>query len=268
MKNTRKKMLLSSVAMLLVALVALGSATYAWFTINKTVEANHITVKAAVANGLQITSTNGKAWDRTASFGDATTGVELKPVSLNPGTAISASTKAYVAGDVSRTNGGAWATGNTDIGSFTEQALPSALSTAEAATTTDYVKSNNGYFAAYRIGIKSSDGNAIGKKVTAKVESSGDGADFAKAVLIAGNMAGDVKNGIGDAYSAITATTPAVTSVAAKTGAAVEVLNDISTAQYYTLLVWYEGNDADCVDTAQGDVTNFTVTFELGTASV
>ncbi len=267
MKNTRKKMLLSSVAMLLVALVALGSATYAWFTINKTVEANTIAVKAAVANGLQITSTNGKKWDRTVSFGD-TTATDLKPVSLNPGTAISSSTKAFVAGDVSRDNGGAWATGDTDIGSFTEVALPDALSESEAASETAYVKSNNGYFAAYRIGIKSSDGNAIGKKVTATIVPTGDGANFAKAVLVEGNVTGDVKNGVGDAYSAIISATPTVASVAAKTGAATEVLNDISTAQYYTLLVWYEGNDQHCVDNpGQGKQTNFTVKFELAGAS-
>ena len=39
MKKSRKKMLLSSIAMLLVALVALGSATFAWYITNATVTA-------------------------------------------------------------------------------------------------------------------------------------------------------------------------------------------------------------------------------------
>ncbi|MBQ7964878.1 MAG: hypothetical protein IJ331_02215 [Ruminococcus sp.] len=62
MKNTtfRKKALLSSVAMLLVALVALGSATFAWFTQNPTVNANGLSLKATAAAGLQILSDSEK----------------------------------------------------------------------------------------------------------------------------------------------------------------------------------------------------------------
>lgn len=58
MKTTkRSKMLLSSIAMLLVALVALGSATFAWYSINRTVTASEMTVKASTVGGLLITST-------------------------------------------------------------------------------------------------------------------------------------------------------------------------------------------------------------------
>jgi hypothetical protein len=56
MKTNRKKMLLSSIAMLLVALVALGSATYAWFTINKEVTASGFTGKVSSSIGLKILS--------------------------------------------------------------------------------------------------------------------------------------------------------------------------------------------------------------------
>lgn len=63
MKNTtfRKKALLSSVAMLLVAIVALGSATFAWFTQNPTVTATGLVMDASVTGGLQIYA--GKAKD-------------------------------------------------------------------------------------------------------------------------------------------------------------------------------------------------------------
>ncbi len=46
MTKSRKKILLSSIAMLLVALVALGSATFAWFTVQKTVTADTMKVSA------------------------------------------------------------------------------------------------------------------------------------------------------------------------------------------------------------------------------
>ncbi len=63
MKNTtfRKKALLSSVAMLLVALVALGSATFAWFTQNPTVNADGLSLQATASAGLQILSQSEKA---------------------------------------------------------------------------------------------------------------------------------------------------------------------------------------------------------------
>lgn len=58
MKHTtsRKKMLLSSVAMLLVAMMALGTATFAWFTQNTTVTANGLDAKAAASSGIKILS--------------------------------------------------------------------------------------------------------------------------------------------------------------------------------------------------------------------
>ena len=53
MKHTsRKKMLLSSVAMLLVAMLALGSATFAWFVSNPTATAKGLTVETTTATGL------------------------------------------------------------------------------------------------------------------------------------------------------------------------------------------------------------------------
>ena len=64
MKTTkRSKMLLSSIAMLLVALVALGSATYAWYTINRTVTASDAQIKAAAPGGLEIKLASDTDWD-------------------------------------------------------------------------------------------------------------------------------------------------------------------------------------------------------------
>ncbi len=62
MKNTRKKMLLSSVAMLLVALVALGSATFAWYFTNNSVTASETKLKASSADGLVIRKLKTDQW--------------------------------------------------------------------------------------------------------------------------------------------------------------------------------------------------------------
>lgn|GEM_PF-795293 len=58
MTNTkfRKRALLSSVAMLLVALVALGSATFAWFVANPSVTASGLVMKTSASTGLLVKS--------------------------------------------------------------------------------------------------------------------------------------------------------------------------------------------------------------------
>ena len=57
MTKSRKRMLLSSIAMLLVALVALGSATFAWYLSNTRVTAETSKFRASSADGLVIRKT-------------------------------------------------------------------------------------------------------------------------------------------------------------------------------------------------------------------
>ena len=56
MTNTkfRKRALLSSVAMLLVALVALGSATFAWFSQNSKATAENIVAKTQRGSNILV----------------------------------------------------------------------------------------------------------------------------------------------------------------------------------------------------------------------
>ena len=65
MKNTkfRRRALVSSVAMLLVALVALGSATFAWFSADPNAHTSSLTLKATSSTGLLIQSASEKGID-------------------------------------------------------------------------------------------------------------------------------------------------------------------------------------------------------------
>ncbi|MCH5304230.1 MAG: hypothetical protein J1E41_05150, partial [Ruminococcus sp.] len=81
MKNTRKKMLLSSIAMLLVALVALGSATYAWYITNATVTADETQFSAASADGLVIRHKTSDDW--TTAIHDLNKASVLTPASID-----------------------------------------------------------------------------------------------------------------------------------------------------------------------------------------
>ena len=91
MTNTkfRKRALLSSVAMLLVALVALGSATFAWFAANPNAEAHGISMKTTAAAGLVIRTTTDTTWSHSASLNKNGSTFNMQPVSQDqtaPGT--------------------------------------------------------------------------------------------------------------------------------------------------------------------------------------
>ncbi len=83
MKNTtfRKKALLSSVAMLLVALVALGSATFAWFTSNPNANASGLSLKTTASTGLVIRTETDSTWSHEAKLANNMETVNLDPVS-------------------------------------------------------------------------------------------------------------------------------------------------------------------------------------------
>lgn len=83
MKNTtfRKKALLSSIAMLLVALVALGSATFAWFTSNPNANASGLSLKTTASTGLVIRTDSDTTWSHDAKLAKDQPTMNLDPVS-------------------------------------------------------------------------------------------------------------------------------------------------------------------------------------------
>lgn len=134
MKNTRKKMLLSSIAMLLVALVALGSATYAWFNANPNADAQGLHMQTTSGTGLLVLSASEEALNGDFShstklnavkqgneFVTSTALVKLTPASLsNSGTADGSA------------NVGTFYTGNAETGSSYK--LPDTFTCSPAVT--------------------------------------------------------------------------------------------------------------------------------------
>lgn len=82
MKTFRKSSLISSVALLLVAIVALSGATFAWFSANTSVTASKVEIKSTEASGIYIagTATTPQAadWKSELEWTDSET---LNPVS-------------------------------------------------------------------------------------------------------------------------------------------------------------------------------------------
>lgn len=85
MKTTKfsaRRKILASVAMLAVSAVMLSSATYAWFTINKTVSVTGMKLKATAEQGLVISGDDKATW-LTAWDVNMSAGVALAPASTD-----------------------------------------------------------------------------------------------------------------------------------------------------------------------------------------
>ena len=67
-----KRQLMAAIAMIMVSLVALSSSTYAWFTMNKTVTATGLTVKARTEGGILIKRTYGGTAADSVEFATGT----------------------------------------------------------------------------------------------------------------------------------------------------------------------------------------------------
>lgn len=79
-----KRQLMAAIAMIMVSLIALSSSTYAWFTMNKTVTASGLTVKARTEGGIQIKRTKGGTGSDSAQFASSST-QQLLPTSTADG---------------------------------------------------------------------------------------------------------------------------------------------------------------------------------------
>ncbi len=62
-----KTQFIGAIAMVLVAAVAMGSSTYAWFSMNTQVKATGMQVKATAEDGILISNADKAAWDATAT---------------------------------------------------------------------------------------------------------------------------------------------------------------------------------------------------------
>lgn len=81
-KSFRKKALLSSMAMLLVAMLALGTATYAWFSTKTTATAQRLSAQTTQGTNLMISESKTEGWTQALTFANADT-TTLDPVTTD-----------------------------------------------------------------------------------------------------------------------------------------------------------------------------------------
>jgi len=246
MTNTkfRKRMLLSSVAMLLVALVALGSATFAWFTSSTTATADGIKVSTIKSSELQI-SKSDLAWGTQVNYN-----------------------KTAVFSPVSSANGTAWFSANAETKASYAKADTDSFESVAAASL-------DGYVFTEALNIRNN-GAADVENVTITI--SGLDCNYARLAIYQvtanngttptdttnGTFAKSIYDNSGTAYQAVSAAstsgslvniTPtnvgstATIDVGTLTGKNGETVTGIA---YYKIFVWFEGQDAQCTDANAG----------------
>lgn len=247
MKTTsRKRLLISSVAMLLVAMLALGTATFAWFTTSTNPYADNFSAKTTKQSTLLLSDNTRTGWTSHLDYnvGNKT----MYPASGN-GTS-------WVKGTASNSLTG-------DIDTNTLQAV--APSAAAGVIPTDYLF-------AQELNLKNN-GTADIKDVAIdfylNTDTNNASAEYARVALvpIKGTATGaDDFVALGNNVYSTTAKTykPIINTdgaegaqISTKTTFHVDVTtgNEVmkpNEVKYYKLYVWFEGQDEKCVDALSG----------------
>lgn len=243
---TKKRALISSVAMLLVAIIALGTATFAWFTKNTQATADKLSVKTIKASELQLSKQTGDWSDQIHyDYMDQT----LKPASSVDGTnwftAVAKGQSSYVSADGDAEN----ISEKLDGYVFKEQL--NVRNNGKAAVGNVKIKfhlketeANNGKYV--RLALVPASKRGAEAIVTKE--------DFQKSVFAAGI----------DSAKALVDATKQEELVTALDGTNGEVtVGDLAgkddktegavSVKYYNLYVWFEGQDEDCKNANSGN---------------
>lgn len=248
MKTTsRKRLLISSVAMLLVAMLALGTATFAWFTTSTNPYADNFSAKTTKQSTLLLSDSSRTGWTSHLDYnvGNKTT---MYPASGN-GTS-------WVKGTASNSLTGV-------IDQNTLQAV--APSPAQGVIPSDYLF-------AQELNLKNN-GTADIKDVSIdfylNTSDNKDAAEYARVALVpidGTKVTADDYVALGNnVYSTTTKTyNPIIktdgtegTQISTKTTFHVDVTTGDEVmkpdeVRYYKLYVWFEGQDENCVDALSG----------------
>lgn len=246
MKTTsRKRLLISSVAMLLVAMLALGTATFAWFTTNTNPYADNFSAKTTKQSTLLLSDNTRTGWTSHLNY-------DVKNKTMYPASG----------------NGTSWVKGTASdsvSGAIDKNSLQSVVPAAAGVTPSEFLF-------AQELNLKNN-GTADIENVVIdfylNTENNKASADYARVALVPidGTKVGPGENvALGNnVYSTDVKTYKPIidtkgtegeqistkTTFSVKVTAPGEVMhpNDV---KYYKLYVWFEGQDENCVDALSG----------------
>ena len=218
MKTFRKSSLISSIALLLVAIVALSGATFAWFSTNNTAQAGSLDLTAQAASGLFIVESETTAvtapvdgWSSKITWDDVAT--SLPAVSGIPGTTSFFKTSTDNAD-------GTW-NGEDDI---------------QAAVDGDVIVK--------KIWVKADTTETVDLKITVNVTGTTKGYERVAIVDEEGNAT--IMDNSGAVYKAFVDQDGNTDDVTPDTYGDIVYTGTYDTAKAFTVYCWFEGQDAQC----------------------
>ena len=281
----KKAKILPAIAMLLVAVLSLSSATYAWFSMNTKVTATGMQVKAVAEDGILISNSDKATWSNSATA--KVTSASLVPTSTAGGTAPAWAHNTSTNADEAQAN--------QDAASYEDLSLKWTNTTfgegfVDIAGGTANSKDDNekSYVLLNEFYIKSS-GNvlALGADKTYKdlyindvtVEGAANKIDNSLRVLVVVGSTAYIYAPVIDQASGTTTmsykfkNTTAVTALNATTAAGYDkttsttsIGNTNDSAVKAQVYIYFEGEDANCKSTniAGIDTTNLSVSINFG----
>lgn len=247
MKTTsRKRLLISSVAMLLVAMLALGTATFAWFTTSTNPYADKFSAKTTKQSTLLLSDNTRSGWTSHLEYGVANK--TMYPASGN---------------------GTSWVKG-TASNSLTGAIDKNTLQAVAPSTAAGVIKSD--YLFAQELNLKNNgtaDITNVAIDFYLNTDSNNASADYARVALVPidGTQVGaDDYVALGNnVYSTAAKTYKPIINTNGTEGAQISTKTtfhvDVTTGdevmkpdevRYYKLYVWFEGQDENCVDALSG----------------
>lgn len=246
--NSRKRLLVSSVAMLLVAMLALGTATYAWFSTSTTAKANNLKVQTIQASNLLIRKGTGGTvtstdWATQISYSDENVAT-LEPTST------------------------------TDLTTWFKALAPSYDEIGEKAGSIEKLTSTTGYVVSkpFQLYYKA-DAGAESLNVDWELAIAHDQdkyEDFIRVAILDENDDAVFvygKSADGDSLKLKSGSTTEIehsgaTNVTTTAKSANLTTFDPQAIKSYTLVVWYEGTDPQCIDTNAVTLNDISLTFK------
>lgn len=257
--SSRKRLLISSVAMLLVAMLALGTATFAWFTQNTEATADGVYAKTVKTSSLLISDINTGNWGTSVTYNQGTNTAQQTMFPASSG------------------NGSAWFTATSDNEN-------TGVFEAGKITTATPANSNAKYVFKNMLNVKNGgDEGAINNITITFNLGSIQASQYARVALVPCTQAGvdlteasfdgqvigfanSVFDTDGVEYTGLTSTAGAGNAITPKTTCSINVGSlDAGQARYYNLYIWFEGQDKQCIDTNAGQTINNLVFTVSGT---
>lgn len=244
MKNTfRKSSLISSVAILLVAIVALSGTTFAWFSQQDNASAGTLSMSATTASGLYIVESDAatstaptEGWSSKITWTAQTT--QMNPVS----TGFTSTTPSFFTTSTDKANG-AWNNAQKEDGTYV---YPITAATAG----TDYIVK--------RIWVKADTTDDVTLTITPTVVG---GKGYERLAIVNGTKTQVMGNAV-ETVNGFINQNGETAEIATTAYSNFVYEGKLDTAQYFDVYCWFEGQDAQCMNTNSG--SSFTVDLAFG----